>query len=173
MRSGCNLPCNHTCNSRPTNFVSGLPAPDRSSRVRLATACCRAPKALTDLQAKIKAKADALVSKREVSSAVSTAKADTERVLLDANAQVIADVRMGHRADIRRFRRLCVGLLEELEAETSDIELFRELGEMLRSEDDKGQDRRNDVSVRRRHLDQARPAFVARPDLCSGMEFLS
>ncbi|MNV92608.1 hypothetical protein D3C71_1872240 [compost metagenome] len=38
-----------------------------------------------------------------------------------------------------------MSLLDELETETGDIDLFRELGDILRSEDDKGQDRRNDV----------------------------
>ncbi|MGE4828221.1 hypothetical protein AB8897_22680, partial [Yersinia enterocolitica] len=57
-----------------------------------------------DLKAKIKAKADALVSKREVSTQVSTEKALSERILIEANAEVIANVRMEHRGDIRRAR---------------------------------------------------------------------
>jgi hypothetical protein len=98
-----------------------------------------------DLQAKIRAKADALVAKREVSKEVATEKAATERQLIEANAEVIANVRMAHRTDIRRFRELALNLLQELEAETGNVDLFEELGEILRSEDDRGQDKRNDV----------------------------
>jgi hypothetical protein len=38
-----------------------------------------------------------------------------------------------------------MSLLEELESVTDNRDLFDELGEMLRSEDDKGQDKRNDL----------------------------
>lgn len=98
-----------------------------------------------DLSARIRTKAEALVSKREVSSEVSTEKADTDKAIVEANATVIANVRMAHRGDISRARKLVIALLAELETETGDIDLFRELGELLRSEDDKGQDKRNDL----------------------------
>jgi hypothetical protein len=98
-----------------------------------------------DLGAKIRAKAEALVAKREVATKVATEAAATERVIVEANAEVIAGIRMTHRSDISRARRLAMALLEELEVETANLELFTELGEILRSEDDKGQDKRNDV----------------------------
>lgn len=98
-----------------------------------------------DLAAKVKAKADALVAKREVASQVATATEVSDRAVIEANAEVIANIRLAHRGDIKRARTLCMSLLEELEAETGDIDLFRELGELLRSEDDKGQDKRNDL----------------------------
>lgn len=98
-----------------------------------------------DLNAKIKAKADALVSKAEVSKKVSSEKLATEKETIDSYAQTIADVRLGHRSDISRSRRLANKLLDELEGLTDNRELFEELGELLRSEDDNGQDRRNDL----------------------------
>jgi len=98
-----------------------------------------------DVAAKITAKADALVSKRQVSTLVSTERAVSERILIEANAQVIADVRMSHRGDIRRARSLTMMLLSELEATTIDHDLFAELGEMLRQPDQHGQDKRNDL----------------------------
>jgi hypothetical protein len=98
-----------------------------------------------DLSAKIKAKADALVSKREVSTQVSTEKADTDRAIVEANAEVIASVRLAHRKDISRSRALAMALLGELESQTENIDLFEQLGEMLRSPDDKGLDRLNDL----------------------------
>lgn len=98
-----------------------------------------------DLSAKIKAKADALVAKREVAKQVAAQRVETDKVIVEANAEVIAAVRMTHRADIRRYRELANSLLQEIEVETGNIDLFEELGELLRSEDDKGQDKRNDV----------------------------
>ncbi len=98
-----------------------------------------------DLKAKIAAKAEALVTSRTVTKEVTSEQAVTDRAIVDANAEVIANIRLGHRSDIRRARTLCMSLLDELEVETGDIDLFRELGDILRSEDDKGQDKRNDV----------------------------
>lgn len=98
-----------------------------------------------DLAAKIKAKADALVTSRMVTRGVTSERAVTDRAVIEANAEVIASIRMAHRGDIKRARTLCMSLLDELEAETGDIDLFRELGDILRCEDDKGQDKRNDV----------------------------
>ena len=97
------------------------------------------------LKAKIKAKADALVSKREVSSQVSTETATSERILIEANAEVIATVRMEHRGDIRRARNIASGLFGELEAQCGDVEALKKLGELMLSPDDKGQDRLNEI----------------------------
>lgn len=98
-----------------------------------------------DLQARIQAKADALVTKREVTKKVTTEKLVTERQIVEANAEVIANVRMEHRNDIRRARTLTNSLLEELESECSDVEALNQLGELLRREDDKGIDKLNDL----------------------------
>lgn len=98
-----------------------------------------------DLGAKIKAKADRLVAKREVATQVATETAVSERLIVEANAEVIAQVRLTHRGDIARARKLCMSLLAEIEVETENLDLFEELGELLRAEDDKGQDKRNDV----------------------------
>lgn len=101
-----------------------------------------------DLKAKIRAKADALVSKAEVSTKVSTKTLATERGIVDANAQVIVDIRMAHRTDIGRSRRLANKLLDELECLTDNRDLFEQLGYLLRSEDDNGQDKRNDLYMK-------------------------
>lgn len=98
-----------------------------------------------DLQAKIKAKADALVSKSLVSIEVSKEQLATERATVEASAQVIANVRIAHRTDIGRYRRLANTLLEELEGLTENRDLFDQVGELLRSEDDNGQDKLNDL----------------------------
>ena len=101
-----------------------------------------------DLKAKIQAKADALVSKAEVSKQVSTEQLETERGIVEANAKVIADIRIAHRTDIGRSRRLANKLLDELEGLTDNRDLFEQLGELLRTEDDNGQDKRNDLYMK-------------------------
>lgn len=98
-----------------------------------------------DLKAKIQAKADALVSKRTVSTEVSTKQADTEREIIEVNAEVIANVRMAHRGDISRGRRLTNKLLDELECLTDNRELFDQLGELMHDPDDNGFDKRNEL----------------------------
>ena len=98
-----------------------------------------------DIAAKAQAKADALVTRRMVTSQVTTEKAVTERVLIEATAQVIADVRMRHRGDIGRALSLSMKLLAELEGQTDSLELLEQLGELMRSDDERGQDKRNDL----------------------------
>lgn len=98
-----------------------------------------------DIAAKAQAKADALVTRRMVTSQVTSEKAVTERQLIEATAQVIADVRMRHRGDIGRALSLSMKLLAELEGQTDSLELLEQLGELMRSEDERGQDKRNDL----------------------------
>ena len=103
-----------------------------------------------DLSGKINAKADALVSKALVSTPVSTESKIAERQVIEAAATAVADIRLAHRSDIRRARNLTNSLLAELEAQTdpSTLAMLHELGELLRSEDDNGQDRRNDLYMK-------------------------
>lgn len=98
-----------------------------------------------DLQGKIKARADDLVRKAEVRKQVRTENVETERVLVEATAQVIADIRMAHRKDIAQNRALVKSLLEEVEHQTLNRELYEALGEMLRQPDKYGQDKLNDL----------------------------
>lgn len=88
-----------------------------------------------DLKAKIKAKADALVSKREVSTEVSSKQAETEREIIELNAEVIANIRMAHRGDISRSRRLTNKLLDELESLTDEQGTIQELIDQLKDGD--------------------------------------
>lgn len=89
-----------------------------------------------DLSAKIQAKADSLVTSEAVTTLVTKEQLVTERGIVDANAQVIANIRIGHRTDIARYRRLATKLLEELELLTDNRELFEELGEILHNPED-------------------------------------
>ena len=89
-----------------------------------------------DLEPKIKAKADALVRTAEVRTQVRTDNALSERELVEANAEVIANVRLAHRKDIGRARSLAMNLLAELEAQTGNLDLLGELGELLGGDED-------------------------------------
>jgi hypothetical protein len=62
-----------------------------------------------NLKAKIQAKADALVSKRTVSTEVSTKQADTVREIIEVNAEAIVAAIQAHAAE--EYPRECCGLL--------------------------------------------------------------
>lgn len=98
-----------------------------------------------DLSKRIQDKAEQLVTTRTVTTSVTTEQAVTDRAIVEANAEVIAGIRLAHRKDISRSRTLAMALLGELEQQTGNLELFEQLGEMLRSPDDKGIDRLNDL----------------------------
>ncbi|WP_201288465.1 hypothetical protein [Proteus terrae] len=97
------------------------------------------------LKEKINQKAEALVSKREVSTKVSTEKTISERILIEANAEVIANVRMEHRGDIRRARELTNNLFDELSAECADVPALSKLGDLMFNPDDNGRDKLNEI----------------------------
>lgn len=98
-----------------------------------------------DLNAKVKERADDLVRKAEVRKQVRSEVTFNERVLIEATAEVIANVRMEHRGDIRRARELTNTLFDELAGECGNVSALEDLGEMMRSPDDKGQDKLNDL----------------------------
>lgn len=85
-----------------------------------------------DLSAKIKAKADDLVTRQTVTADVTEQRAVTDVAVIEANATVIANVRMAHRTDIGRSRRLANKLLEELEAMTDENGTLRELIDQMK-----------------------------------------
>lgn len=98
-----------------------------------------------DLTAKIKAKAEDIVTRQAVTESETAERAVTDRAVIDANAQAIANVRLAHRTDIRRSRRLANKLLDELDCLTDNRDLFDQLGELLHEPDDKGADKRYDL----------------------------
>lgn len=98
-----------------------------------------------DLNAKIQQKADDLVRKQEVRKQVRNESTLTERVLIEATAEVIATVRMEHRGDIRRARELTNTLFDELGAQCADVSALEQLGDIMFDPDDKGRDRLNEI----------------------------
>lgn len=98
-----------------------------------------------DLGAKIKARADELVTRQAVTPDVTEQRQATERQVIEANAVRIAQVRGEHRADISRLRALALKLLAELEGQTDSRELLEQVGELLAKPDDKGVDKLRDL----------------------------
>jgi DNA anti-recombination protein RmuC len=100
-----------------------------------------------DLSAKINAKAEDLVRKDLVRSEVRTQTAISEKETIDANAHQQAAVRLSQRKDIQRSRSIAMQLFDELEHQVgvANVELLEALGDLMRSEDEKGQDKLNDI----------------------------
>lgn len=72
-----------------------------------------------------------------------TAAAPTDQAVVEANAHAIAAVRLAHRTDIARARRLCLTLTDELELLTGRREELRDLIDAIDEEalDTKGIER--------------------------------
>lgn len=98
-----------------------------------------------DLKAKVRAKAEELVRKIEVRKTVRKGQAVTETMQITAAATLQADIVLKHRQDIPAARSLVSKLFAELELQTDSLELLQELGEIMRSENENGQDKRNDL----------------------------
>lgn len=100
-----------------------------------------------DLAAKIQAKADELVNKATVNSLGNSVNPISERETVEANAIAVSEIKLGQRKDIQRSRKLVMSLLSELEQQTDPVtlELLQDLGDIMRREDDKGQDKLNDL----------------------------
>ena len=88
-----------------------------------------------DLSAKIKAKANDLVTRQGVTADVTAERAVADRAVIEVNAQAIANIRMAHRGDISRSRRLTNKLLDELEALTDEQGTIKELIAQLKDGD--------------------------------------
>ena len=100
-----------------------------------------------DLSERIKAKAEDLVTRAAVTADVTAARAVTEKQVVEANALDQASVRLAHRKDIQRKRAIVARLMDELEQQVGpeNAALLADLGEIMRSPDDAGQDKLNDL----------------------------
>ena len=100
-----------------------------------------------DLAAKIQAKADALVNKALVNSGVNKETAVSEQQVVETMGQMVKDIKLSHRRDGSRSRAIVNRLMNELELQVGpeNAALLSELGEIMRSPDENGQDKRNDL----------------------------
>lgn len=103
-----------------------------------------------DLSEKIKAKADDIVRKESVRNSVRTKTTISEKDTIDANANEVASVRLAHRKDIQRSRKIAMSLFDELEMMVGqeNVKLLEMLGELMWSPDDKGNDKVNDLYMK-------------------------
>jgi hypothetical protein len=99
-----------------------------------------------NLQARIHAKAEELVTRAAVTAGV-TNNPVTEAEIVDAEGEKVAAVLLLQRKNIGRLTAIASIQMEELEASSGPEQAakLRDLGEMLREEDDSGRDRLNDV----------------------------
>lgn len=86
-----------------------------------------------DLTAKINSKADALVNATLVNTPVNKASPAAERETVEAAASTQASIRLTQREDIERCRRICMGLMEELEQQSASPDTLAEAAAILRS----------------------------------------
>lgn len=80
-----------------------------------------------DLSAKIKAKADELVSKQAVSKKVSKTKREAESKVIEANAKIQSDIILAHRTGIPNKRELVEKLCAEIEGLTDNTNLVEQM----------------------------------------------
>lgn len=105
-----------------------------------------------DLNGKIEAKADALVRKEAVRTQVLASESykATEKETIEANANLVASVRITHRKDIEKARTMTMALFDELEhmIGTDQADLLAQLGELMYKPNEKGVDRLNDLYMK-------------------------
>lgn len=98
-----------------------------------------------DLSGKIKAKAAQKVNDAAVNAELNTQRKISDAEKVEVGATVMARVLIEHKSSIGRSRNLTIKLLDELEHQTDNMDLLRQLGEIMFSPDDKGKDRLNEV----------------------------
>ena len=100
-----------------------------------------------DLAAKVMARADALVSKQLVSKEVSKSALVTERQVVESMAQVMADTILSQRGDVQAGLKIVGSLMAELTATCGpeNAESLEHMGELMRSENENGVDKLNDL----------------------------
>ena len=100
-----------------------------------------------DLSSKINDRANAMVTEAMVTGKVTSKPSIPDSSIIEQGSVQVATVKLAHRRDIHRARNLANALLDELEKQTDPITLalLADLGDMLRSPDESGQDKLNDL----------------------------
>jgi len=99
---------------------------------------------IRDLTAKIRAQADALVSKDLVSEKVTKEKKLLETEVVKANAEVSAAIQKNQRKDVTKARELTTKLMSELEEIIDNKALLEDLAELMHKPDARG-DKLNEI----------------------------
>lgn len=103
-----------------------------------------------NLADKIRAKADALVTKHSVTAGVTENGRVSEQQVIETNAQAIVSVRLSHRAGLSDGREIIKSMMAELSAQCGEenAALLRQLGDMMRCPDEFGNDKLNDLYMK-------------------------
>lgn len=94
---------------------------------------------------KTKAKLNAANLNAKLNAEQATAKKATEREVIEATAEVQTNIVLAHRTDIQRSRKLVMTLLEELELQTDNVDLLKDLAALMLKDGGEAQDKRNDL----------------------------
>lgn len=100
-----------------------------------------------DLSGKIHDRAAAMVTEAMVTGKVAAKPSLPDSTIIEAGSMQVAGVQLSQRTDIRRNRTIVARLMDELEQQVGpeNAELLSQLGEIMRSPDENGQDKRNDL----------------------------
>ena len=99
-----------------------------------------------DVTPRIQKKADDLVASRAVAAKVTKrAKKAMETQVIEANAEIQADIQTGHRASATKTRAIADKMLTELEAMIDDKDLLETIAEFKYNPDARGNDAMNDI----------------------------
>lgn len=105
------------------------------------------------LAAKIKAKSDEQVTRaalKVVTEEVTPVTQKRDQDIIDCNASMLTNVRLSQRTNISRSMKILMSLFDELELQVGqeNADLLIQLGELMRKENDKGEDKRNDLYMK-------------------------
>ena len=99
-----------------------------------------------DLNAKIQAEVETMVARKTVTRKVTQHRLNvTEREIVTSNAEEVSDKVIFQKDAAGEAVALAVGFIRESASVTSLVPLLEELGDVMRSEDKNGIDKRNDL----------------------------
>jgi len=117
-----------------------------------------------DLKAKIQAKAESLVAASMVAGKVTPETKAREDSIVSVNANAVAAVRLAHREDIARCRKLAMSLLAELEHQTEHQDLYDQLVDLVLPPADDGSDAAKERARKLREAYQRALSLAGRTD---------
>lgn len=101
-----------------------------------------------DLTQKIQDRANAMVTEAMVTGKVTPKPSKPDAEIIESGAIQVAEVKLAHRKDIHRARKITNSLLDELEQQTdpATLAMLQELGQIMAKPDPKtGRDRLNEI----------------------------
>jgi len=98
-----------------------------------------------DLSAKIKIEAEARLNRDALNEQLNTKRRVSERDVISASAEAIADVVRGQRKNLGELSEIYRALVEKAKAIISEAKLFEQIGEICANPDENGQDKIGDV----------------------------